>query len=63
MGLGVAFYLLEARHNPWWITRSETEAERTRARREQMLTSAPALWAFVVFVAFFVAVVLARVGT
>jgi uncharacterized membrane protein YagU involved in acid resistance len=63
MGLGVAFYLLEDRHNPWWITRSETEAERTRARREQMLTSAPALWAFVVFVAFFVAVVLARVGT
>ena len=58
IGLGVVFYLLEARHSPWWITRSEAETERTRARREQVLTSAPALWAFVVFVAIFVAIVL-----
>lgn len=62
MGLGVAFYLLEARYSPWWITRSEGEAARTRARREQVLTSAPALWAFVVFVALFVAIVLGRSG-
>jgi uncharacterized membrane protein YagU involved in acid resistance len=62
MGLGVTFYLLEARHNPWWITRSEAEAERTRARREQELTSAPALWAFAVFVALFVSIVLSRTG-
>lgn len=59
MGLGVAFYLLEARYNPWWITRTDAEAERTRARREQVLTSAPALWAFAVFIALFVAIVLA----
>jgi hypothetical protein len=62
MGLGVTFYLLEARHNPWWITRNEAEAERTRARREQELTSAPALWAFAVFVALFVSIVLSRTG-
>jgi hypothetical protein len=60
MGLGVTFYLLEARYSPWWITRSEAEAERTRARRDQELTSAPALWAFAVFVALFVAILLSR---
>lgn len=58
IGLGVAFYLLEARYNPWWITRNEAEAEMTRARRAQLLTSAPALWAFVVFLPVFVAIVL-----
>jgi uncharacterized membrane protein YagU involved in acid resistance len=62
MGLGVTFYLLESRYNPWWITRSEAEADRTRARRQQELTSAPALWAFAVFIALFVTIVLSRIG-
>jgi uncharacterized membrane protein YagU involved in acid resistance len=60
MGLGVTFYALETRYNPWWVTRNESEAARALARRAQMLTSAPASWAFVVFVAFFVVMVLAR---
>ncbi|MGH7751308.1 MAG: hypothetical protein ACREN5_00695, partial [Gemmatimonadales bacterium] len=30
--LGVAFHLLEARHNPWWIPRSEAEAARVALR-------------------------------
>lgn len=42
--LGVAFHRLEARHNPWWVTRTEAQAARARQRREQVLTSAPALW-------------------
>lgn len=63
IALGVVFYLLEARHNPWWVTRTEAEAHRTRERREQVLTSAPALWAFVVFLTTFVAIVLASSPT
>jgi len=34
----------------------------TRARRAQLLTSAPALWAFVVFLPVFVAIVLSPVS-
>ena len=60
VGLGITFSLLEARYNPWWIARNETEAERTRARRAQMLTSAPALWAFSVFVVLFIVIVVGR---
>jgi uncharacterized membrane protein YagU involved in acid resistance len=50
-GLGISVYLLECRHNPWWITRTEAEAARRRRRREQMLGSAPAVWALIVLVA------------
>jgi len=42
--------------------RNEAEAEMTRARRAQLLTSAPALWAFVVFLPVFVAIVLSPVS-
>lgn len=62
IGLGVVFYVLEARYRPWWITRSDTESDRTRARREQVFTSAPALWAFSVFLSLFILIVIARVG-
>ena len=62
VGLGIVFYLLEASYSPWWITRSETETARTLSRRDQVLTSAPALWAFVVFIAVFVSILLARDG-
>ncbi len=56
--VGVTFYLLEARYNPWWISHSDAEASRTANRREQILTSAPALWALVVVVALTLPVVL-----
>ncbi|MEO5841195.1 MAG: hypothetical protein ABIQ73_19585 [Acidimicrobiales bacterium] len=62
VGLGIVFYLLEASYSPWWITRSETETARTLSRRDQVLTSAPALWAFVVFIAVFVSILLAGDG-
>lgn len=42
--LGAAHHLLEARANPWWAVRGRVEAERTAARLDQMLGSAPALW-------------------
>jgi uncharacterized membrane protein YagU involved in acid resistance len=50
-GLGVTFHRLEARHSPWWIPRTEMEETAAARRREQVLTSAPALWALVVVLA------------
>ena len=57
-GLGVTFYLLEARHNPWWIPLRQVEAGRIKRRKEQVFTSAPALWVMVVIIALTVPVVL-----
>jgi uncharacterized membrane protein YagU involved in acid resistance len=61
-GLALVVYRLEARHNPWWVTRTEAEAERQERRREQILTSAPALWALVALVALTLPVLLAGSG-
>jgi len=47
-GLGVIFYLLEARYSPWWIARRRAEAARVAHHQEQVLTSAPALWTFLI---------------
>jgi uncharacterized membrane protein YagU involved in acid resistance len=49
--LGIVYYRLEARTNPWWISRSDAEAERVAARRDATLGSAPALWGFTVLIA------------
>lgn len=57
-GLGVAFHLLEARHNPWWIPQTEAEAVRVTRHKEQLLSSAPALWALVVTIALTLPIVL-----
>jgi len=56
--LGVTFHLLEARYNPWWISHTDAEAVRSARRRDQVLTSAPALWALVVLIALTLPVVL-----
>jgi len=57
-GLGATFHLLEARYNPWWIPHTQKEAARAARRKEQVLTSAPALWALVVVIALTLPVVL-----
>lgn len=49
--LGIGYFLLEDRTNPWWFTRNEIERERTTAQREAVLGSAPALWGFIVLIA------------
>ncbi len=56
--LGITFHFLEARYNPWWISHTEAEAARSARRRDQVLTSAPALWALVVVIALTLPVVL-----
>jgi uncharacterized membrane protein YagU involved in acid resistance len=49
--LGSVYYRLEAGINPWWMTRSDIEATRVAARREQVLSAAPAMWVLTVVVA------------
>jgi hypothetical protein len=58
-GLGVTFHLLEARHSPWWIPRTEMEETAAARRREQVLTSAPVLWALTVTIALTLPILLA----
>ena len=57
-GVGVTFYLLERRSNPWWISRTQAEAIRVTRRKAQVLTSAPALWTLAVAIGLTVPIVL-----
>lgn len=57
--LGLVFYRLERRHNPWWVTRNQAEAQRATDHREQLLTSAPAVWALTVLIAVTIPILLA----
>ncbi|WP_165978594.1 hypothetical protein, partial [Actinomadura darangshiensis] len=57
--LGAVYAWLEHRENPWWVARSEVEAVRATARREQVLGSAPALWTLTVLIALAVPVMVA----
>ena len=49
--LEIIYYRLERHTNPWWITRTQTEATRVAASREQTLGSAPALWGLTILIA------------
>jgi uncharacterized membrane protein YagU involved in acid resistance len=57
-GLGITFYLLEARHNPWWIPVRQVQAARIKRRKAQVFTSAPALWVMVVIIALTIPIIL-----
>ena len=58
-GLGVIFYILEARYSPWWVPRRRAEVAREAHYKEQVLTSAPALWALLIAVGLTLPVLLA----
>jgi hypothetical protein len=58
LGLGLVFHILEARDRPWWRSRSESEAQRIRQRKEQILSSAPAIWVLIVMIALILPVLL-----
>ena len=62
-GLGISFYLLEARYHPWWIPRTRSEEARIARRREQVLTSAPSLWTLVVVISLTLPVLLGTDAT
>lgn len=55
-GLGLAFYRLEIRYDPWWLPRSTALSARVAARRAALESSAPAVWTLVVLMAFTVTV-------
>jgi len=59
--LGAAYAWLEHRENPWWVARSQSEAARATARRDQVLGSAPALWILTVLIALTIPVLVAGV--
>lgn len=56
--LGLLFYLLERRHDPWWVSRDGAVASRARRHREYLESSAPAVWVLVVLMALTVTLVL-----
>jgi uncharacterized membrane protein YagU involved in acid resistance len=49
--LGVVFHILEAHYNPWWLPVTRAQQTRIARRKEQLQTSAPALWALVIVIA------------
>jgi uncharacterized membrane protein YagU involved in acid resistance len=57
--LGVAYFHLEARVSPWWLARTQAEADRAGLRRRETLTAAPALWSLLVLVALTVPLLVA----
>ncbi len=59
VGLGVIFYLLEVRYSPWWVPRGQAEVARVAHHQEQVLTSAPALWALLIAIGLTLPVLLA----
>ncbi len=50
--------LLESRYKPWWVPQRQVDAIRVERRKEQVLTSAPALWALVVVISLTLPVLL-----
>ena len=62
-GLGISLHIMEARYRPWWVPRMEAESARVAPRREQVLTSAPALWTFIVVIALTLPVLLGTDAT
>ncbi|MBI3943799.1 MAG: hypothetical protein HY326_12355 [Chloroflexi bacterium] len=56
--LGIVYYVMEAHYSPWWVPANRLEAQRVARRKEQVLTSAPALWVLIVVIALTIPVVL-----
>ncbi len=56
--IGLTFHHFEARFSPWWIPLSEMAAKASARRTEQLLTSAPAVWALVAIIGLILPVLL-----
>ncbi|MGI8791619.1 MAG: hypothetical protein ACR2H3_00290 [Acidimicrobiales bacterium] len=57
--LGVVFYRIEARFDPWWFARNEAEQRRSRRAAHQLAGSAPALWVLTVLFALAIPLLIA----
>ena len=58
-GLAITFYLLERRYSPWWIPRTQVQAKIIEERRQQVLSSAPALWTLTAIIGLTLPILLA----
>jgi hypothetical protein len=56
--VGITVYYLEARYRPWWVSRTAADAERIARHKEQIMTSAPALWVLVVVIVISLPIIL-----
>ncbi|MBV9845681.1 MAG: hypothetical protein JOZ47_11475 [Kutzneria sp.] len=56
--VGITIHRLELRASPWWLPRSELQSDHLRRHREQLLGSAPALWALTVLIAMLIPLIL-----
>ena len=58
--LGATFYVLEARHDPWWITAAAPTSVQQRVldQTRQAAAAAPAVWALNALIAVTVTVLL-----
>lgn len=59
-GLGITFFILETRYNPWWIPSSRVRAERQLRYREQVVTSGPAVWTLLILLGLTMPVLLGK---
>jgi len=50
-GLGIVLGALRLRSRAWWVSTTEARSERAQRQHEQLLSSVPALWAFVTLIA------------
>ncbi len=57
--VGIVFYLLEVRYNPWWVPHTELMAAQSERRRAEVLASASALWVLVVMLGLTLPIMLA----
>lgn len=62
VGLAWVFFAMEARYNPWWLPRRQTEAERSQRRREQLFTASPAVWVMIIVIALTLSVIVSTQG-
>lgn len=58
--LGLSCHILETRYSPWWITRTDAEADRMAQSRREATSAGPALWAILVIMAVLLPIVLTR---
>lgn len=61
-GLGLTFFWLESRSDPWWLSPAQAERDKLAALRDSVLSSAPALWSLVALIALTIPVLLVTTG-
>lgn len=58
--LGMSFFRLEKRHNPWWISRNDAETRRAERAATELRSSAPALWMLAALIALMIPILISQ---